>query len=73
MVVTIQYAKGIRIPQMWLTGESLQEENKMPEEKRRAMTGFFAPAKPAFMPSIAKTWAQRFKRVFTKSRHFRRH
>jgi len=24
----------------------------------------FAPAKPAYMPSLAKTWAQRLKRVF---------
>ncbi len=37
-------------------GKSLQEENKRPEEKHRAMT-----------------WAQRLKRVFTKSRRFRRH
>jgi hypothetical protein len=34
---------------------------------------FFAPAKPAYRPSMDITWAQRLKRVFTKSRRFRRH
>ena len=33
----------------------------------------FAPAKPPYTPSLAKTWMQRLKRVFTNSRRFRRH
>ena len=39
-------------------------EEPTPAERRAAMAGFFAPAKPAYMPSLAITWAQRLKRVF---------